>query len=188
MAITSLLAVIAIIGQSALQSQARFDLGVDKLVASVASAQNQSTSGVNIVGNGTGSNGCAGGPAGQYVFAGVAWTADNSLAAGSGSVVELQYYEALPGSGAACVFQTQSVTEPADMTVSVGAAPGERELFVRTSNGGLATCPVALAANAAADFAAGSCASGATTLTLHDSSGHSAQVQISVGGTAKRLN
>ena len=191
MAITSLLALIAIAGQGALQDQARFNNAIDKLTSTVAEAYDEATAGVNTTAGpavGTGITACPGGPAGQYVFAGVAWTADNSLTPGNGSPIELEYYEALPGTTTACVFQTQVVSTLGDMTVSVGALPGERELFVRTATGGMQACPARLTDDAAAVFAAGTCTSADSTLTFNDSSGHQSQVQIGTDGMAKRLN
>jgi len=52
MSITSLLAVIAIMGQSALQSRARFDSAVDKTIQNIAYARNYATSNVNTQGGG----------------------------------------------------------------------------------------------------------------------------------------
>jgi prepilin-type N-terminal cleavage/methylation domain-containing protein len=183
MAISSALLVIVLVGQRGLRSRAQFDAAVNKLVATVGEARTEATAGVNIVGSGDGTNVCPGGPAGQYVFAGVAWTADNSL---PGSPLKIDYYRALPGV-TACVFQTRSISLPAPLTVN---APGGRMLFVRDDQGGLAVCPVNnLGTNVIPSFRDGSCATGTLTLNLSDAPDpHISQVIIDQSGLARRVN
>ena len=186
MAITSMLAVIAFAGQRSLRSRAQFDAAVDKIVSTVADAHSQAVAGVNIVGAGDGSSSCLGGPAGQYVFAGVAWTADNTL---PGGPIKFDYYKAIPGAFA-CVFQTQAVSLPSAVAVSVGVQPGARVLMVRNDSGGLAVCPwTNLAAGTElATFQAGACATGSVTFRFSDADGHVSQVLVDQSGLARRLN
>ncbi len=188
MAITSSMVMIAFVGQRSLRSRTQFDAAVDKIVATVADAHNQSTAGVNTIGTGDGTVGCAGGPPGQYVFAGVAWTADNSL---PGSPIKYDFYEANPGVKA-CVFETQEVTLPSSVQVDAGnpvPLQGTRILFVRGNTGGLSVCPVVnLTTDVRPMFQAGTCASGAVTLTFSDTDGHVSHVTIDPSGLAKRLD
>lgn len=182
MAISMLLLSMVLVGQRGLRSRAQFDAAVNKLVATVADARTQATSGVNIVGAGDGSNGCLGGPAGQYVFAGVMWTADNSL---PGSPLKMEYYKANPGV-VACKFQTQAIGLPAPLTVSSGG----RVMFVRNDQGGMSVCPTtSLAANGELpSFRSGVCSTGSLTLQLSDADGHSSRVIIDASGLARRVN
>src|SRR6266568_2530142 len=100
MAISSLVIVIAFIGQRGVRSRAEFDAAVNKLVATIADARNEATSGVNVVGSGDGTMKCPGGPNpgttadARYTFAGTAWSADNSM---TGKIIKLDYYEAFYG-------------------------------------------------------------------------------------------
>jgi prepilin-type N-terminal cleavage/methylation domain-containing protein len=196
MAISSALVVIAFVGQRSLRAQAQFDAAVDKIVATVADARNQALAGVNIVGSGDGTNGCAGGGAGAYVFAGVAWTADNAL---PGSPIKFDYYKGLPGSGAAnggCIFQTETINLPSTVQVNAANPPptrGGRVLFVRNGTGSLAVCAVSnLTVDVRASFRDGACTApavaGTLTLNLRDTDGHTSQVIIDQSGLAKRQN
>jgi prepilin-type N-terminal cleavage/methylation domain-containing protein len=189
MAITSSLVVIAFVGQRGLRSRAQFDAAIDKVVATIADAHSQATAAVNLVGTGKGVLACVGGPAGTpaapYVFAGVAWSADNAV---PGGPLKLDYYEALPGT-IACSYQTQAISLPSAVSVTTGG----RELFVRDNTGGLSICPVPdLATNVLSSFQNGACtapvAPGSLTLTFTDADGHSSQVKIDASGLAKRLN
>ncbi len=188
MAITASLMLVAFVGQRALRSQAQFNGAVDKIVSTVAEAHSEAAAGVNIVGTGDGTAGCGGLGSGQYVFAGVSWTADNSLAAG---LLRIDYYEANPGV-AACVFDSRSVSLPAGMQVNATNPPatqGGRVLFVRGSDGGVMACTAAdLSTDVVGVFAAGSCTAGSLTLTFEDGDGHSSQVTIDQSGLAKRDN
>jgi prepilin-type N-terminal cleavage/methylation domain-containing protein len=188
MAITGSLLVIAFVGQRSLRSRAQFDASVNKFVASVADARNQALAGVNIVGSGNGTGTCPSGGSGKYIFAGVAWTADASMAAGP---VKMDYYKADPGV-AACVFSTEQVRVSGSLTVNKlnpPASRGGRILFVRTSTGAVNACPVTdLTANVPAVFTAASCAAGSLTLNLEDDDNHTAVVTIDSNGLARRQN
>lgn len=193
-AISGSLMVIAFVGQRSLRSRAQFDAAVNRVVATVADARNQALAGVNITGAGDGSSACAGGGAGAYVFAGVAWTADNSLPSGP---LRLDYYKALPGSATpngACIFQPQNLSLPTSIQVNVASpvsAQGGRMLFVRNDRGGLTTCVVTnLTTDVRPSFRNGRCmapaATGTLTLNFEDTDGHSARVTIDPSGLAKR--
>lgn len=184
MGITTLLAALVLEGQLQLRSRIQFDADVDNLVANIAEARNAATAAMNQYGNGTGQGDQCSGYGGSVptVFAGTAFVADNSLPAGP---FEIDYYKANPG-GAACIFETEPISVPSGLEVS---GTGGQELFVRTDNGGLDVCPVALPeTQAIPDFEAGACNSGSWTLNLTDPDGHTSAIQVDASGLAKRLN
>jgi prepilin-type N-terminal cleavage/methylation domain-containing protein len=202
MAITGLLAVIAIVGQAQARRRAVFDEAVHKAVESMADARNEATAGINIVGNGEGTAPCPGGPnvgpnAGPddpYVLAGTSWTADNSAV---GNIIKIDYYKTLPG-GAACIFDTKPVGMPPGLQVNVTSQPSQigRVLFVRTANGSLAVCAVtSLATNVLPSFQNGGCGAGtfipaAPTpfFTFRDDEGRTSKVEVEQSGLARRTN
>lgn len=193
-AISSALLVIVLAGQRGLRSRAQFDAAVNKMVSTVGDANTQASAGVNIIGSGDGTNRCSGGPAGQYVFAGMVWTADNSL---PGSPIKHDYYKVGPVKAdgpepgvVACIFDTRPVSLPAPVTVN---APGGRVLMLRNNNGSLDVCQANNpTANPAPSFQAGACvapfARGTLTLNLSDTDGHVSQVLIEQSGLARRQN
>lgn len=194
LAISSSLAVIAFAGQRALRSRAQFDAAVNKIVASVADARNQASSGVNLVGTGVGTSGCAGGapggPGNRYAFVGVAVSVQNPPVAG---LVRLDYYKAgpvdesglLPGA-TSCVYQTQYVELPAPDVV-VGAEG--RMLFVRGNQGGVNVCPITNMSDDVRNYFRGAgCSTGVLTLNLSDGDGHTSRVIIDQSGLARRMN
>jgi hypothetical protein len=212
MAITSLLALVALMGQAALRRQAQFDEGINKVSAAAANARNQASAGIDFSGQGDGTTRCV--PSSSpYVFAGTMLTMDNTL---PGSPLKLSYYEAdepkqgLPGTNA-CELSTQdqivglglagmsgSLTNPASAQGAV--------LYVRTTDGALAICYVTnpSPANVEPSFAQGGCvapaqpistlAAGggvpAATLGLRftDGSGHAADLYVDQSGTVRRVN
>ncbi len=196
LAISSSLAVIAFMGQSALRSQAQFDATVNKTVAEINSAHTQSAAGVNtsaLADAGTGTNRCAG-PAGNAVFAGTAWTLDNS-----GSMRIDYYRTTVDASGAgvvACIFSTQSIGMDSPLTIS-GMPSGGRVLFVRDQLGALVVCTVPNTnISILPSFTGGACvapavtplAVGTTTFTVKDTDGHKSDIIVDVSGLARRNN
>jgi prepilin-type N-terminal cleavage/methylation domain-containing protein len=205
LAITGALLAIALVGQSELRSHAQFDATVEKLVTSVAEARDQATSGVNLSTGGavgTGATACPGGPAGEYVFEGVDWSADNSRL--PGSPFEIDYYEAGPldanhntlaANAVACTFGgPQPIAVISDMQVDASqpvGSQGAQVLYVRTDTGALDVCFMSPGNPAAvlAVFASGSCATGAPlVLDLSDSQNHTSQITIDASGLAQRDN
>jgi len=196
LAISGSLAVLAFAGQRSLRSQAQFDAAVDKLVGSIADARNEATAGVNVDGPGDGSQDClnASVPGGQYVFAGITWSA---VDAPGGGTFQMDFYAADRSATPkkACVFDTHVFTLPS--VVRVNPAPGSgiaRSVFIRDDFGALNVCAVTNAATNVLDsFKAGNCTLGAVgntvlTLNLSDADGHSSLVQVDASGLAKRVN
>jgi prepilin-type N-terminal cleavage/methylation domain-containing protein len=188
MAITSLLAAAVFEGQLALRTQAQFDADVDKIVTSIAQARDEATSGINSVGNGTGlGDDCVGGTP-PAVFAGSLFSADNAL---PGGPFEITFYEANPNpvaTATACPFGVAtSIDVPSGVTM---ASASGGEAFVRTSVGGVDACPTTGVplATVVSYFAQGACPVGTWTLSLKDSDGHVATIQVDQSGLAKRLN
>lgn len=214
MAISSMLIVIAFIGQRGVRSRAQFDAAINKLVATVADARNEATTGVNLLGTGDGTVKCPGGPNpgtkadGRYTFAGTAWSANNAT---TGKIIKLDYYEAFYGdpddptkSPTACVFQTRDIAVPSDLQVNVNspaAQQGGRILFVRTSTSALVVCWVSdLTVDVVPTYQTGGCTPPSTakinltppppwpTLTFSNADGHSAVITIDPSGLVRRTN
>jgi prepilin-type N-terminal cleavage/methylation domain-containing protein len=194
MAISSLMLAMVFAGQQQLRARAQFDAQVNKFVATVSDAHNQATAGVNIIGGGDGTSGCGpGGPGGQYVFAGTAWTIDNFAP----TLVTMDYYKALPGVKA-CKFSSQT-SDLSSLEISQvnGVAGSEaRLLFVRTDTGGLEICGSNSATpnNELASFKLGACsggpAAGNMTIQVRDknNSAITSDIFIDKSGLAKRNN
>jgi prepilin-type N-terminal cleavage/methylation domain-containing protein len=194
-AISGMLLTIAFAGQRGLRARAEFDATINKVVASAAAARNEAIAGVNTEGLGDGETKCAGtpGPPGDYVFAGTAWTADDSL---PGSPVKVDYYKAIRGGSGggggindACIFYTREVFLPTRPTVDLLGGPGGRVLYVRSADGGVVVCPVAsVTIDVTADFAAGGCQASTTQITfaLSDGEGHSSSVLVDKSGLPRR--
>lgn len=188
-AITGLLLSVAFMGQGQLRAQAHFDAAVNKIVSSVNNAHNLATSGVNYIGSGKGQGACPGAPVnGEYIFAGVAWTADGV------SNIRINYYKAVSQSTSAneaCIFATDAVTVPTSVTIKSSidtgaAAPGASELFIR-SNDLMTVCPTSTSATVInAAFRSGVCPEGKLTLTIVDSDGRQAVVEVDKSGLAQR--
>jgi Tfp pilus assembly protein FimT len=195
MAISTLLLMMVFAGQQQLRARAQFDADVNKLVAMVSDAHNQATAGVNIIGGGDGSSSCAAGPAGQYVFAGTAWTISNTAP----SFVTMDYYKALPGS-VACKFSSQSSNFSNLEITQINGVGGSaaRLLFVRTDTGGLVICAINNAGvnNELQSFRLGACsggpAEGNLTIRVRDKNNPTnpatADILIDKSGLAKRNN
>jgi prepilin-type N-terminal cleavage/methylation domain-containing protein len=187
MAIASTLSVIAFAGQQQLRARAQFDAAVNLVVSSVNAAQNESRSGVNVTGTGTGVTACAGGPAAsntfpfrQYVFAGTEWRA--STAAPN---ITMRYYEALPGN-TACIFRTKTFAPPVSLSI-VAPAGGARALFIRNDAGGVRVCTVNnLTTDVVPLFRGNPCSNAAMTLTVQGPRGDRANITIDPSGLARR--
>lgn len=212
MAITALLAIVALLGQAALRRQAQFDEGINKVASAAANARNQASAGIDISGQGDGMTRCV--PSSNpYVFAGTMLTMDNAL---PGGPLKISYYEAdepkqgLPGTNA-CDLSAQ------DQIVGLGVADMSGSLinpvssqgailYVRTTSGALAICYVTtpIPANVEPSFAQGGCvapaqqisslAAGggvpAATLGMHftDGSSHAADLYVDQSGAVRRVN
>jgi type II secretory pathway pseudopilin PulG len=209
-AISSLLLIVALLGQAALHKQALFDAGVNRIESAIADAKSQSTAGINLQGNGDGSQRCPGGGSDPFVFAGTMLSVDSTAPL---SPVRITYYEAQepkPGTlgTVACEISSMAQSVEAgvpDLSVSLvkPAAPKGALLLIRTLTGGLAVCYATdlSAGNIYPAFAAGGCTGGvpavsslpaapapanALDILLQDSEGRSSHIIIDQSGLPRR--
>ena len=196
MAISSLLLMIAWLGQGSLRAQAEFDNAVNKIASSVNDARNQSIAGVNIVGEGNGDDAApCPGSSGKVMFAGTLWEANNSL---PDSPFKRTYYKTDAGA-AACEFQSEAISAgfAPDLRITSVSVPGKTATsgsvaFVRTPTGGLVVCPMTdPPATPIKDvFAPGNCPAGTGypfAIEFTDDRGHKSRLEVDQSGLAKRM-
>jgi prepilin-type N-terminal cleavage/methylation domain-containing protein len=188
LAISSMLIVLVLAGQSNLRSQATFSASIDKVIANIADARNQAVSGVVSGSDGTGSvpAGC-GALAAPVYQAGTVWTP---------SVAPLTF---APAKLETWVSDGTNVCQDASKTLAIGTAsmltltpvgiPGTFVAYVRSVGGGFRVCTTTTAALVPSLFQNPSgCASAAVTMKALDSDGHTANLLIDpVTGLAKRF-
>lgn len=180
-AISGLLILVVFAGQRGLRARTQFDSAVDRVVSSATSARNQTIAAVNTVGIGDGTDACPGGP-GQYVYAGVEWAATNASPA-----ITMRSWKALPGVRA-CVFQTETLTLPANVRATSPSANGGRILFIKNDDGSARTCMVGDQTTPVETYFMGtSCAPSNMQFQLVDNDGHSSTIQVDESGLTRRL-